>query len=324
MLYQQSSAFKLYQATFFFASLPGKNRSMNRNYNSLLILVLAISLLMASCRKPPGSSDEKIDFSDCLISGTANTFDIVTFNIQEYPRYGDETVEVVAELIKQMNVDIVALQEISSESEFDRLVERLIGWEGEYYPVDNSFWNLAYLYKASETIINEAESKVLFRDDYWSFPRPPFEIHVTHIPTGIEAILINNHFKCCGGTDNEDRRRSATDSLHKYISTTYPDEAVIVLGDLNDEINGTSLETNVFWTMVNDPDNFRFTDMSIARGSASWWSYPSWPSHIDHICVSNELYMNIDTTIVNRPDRCYTDYSELISDHRPVCLRLKK
>ncbi|MDT8400676.1 MAG: endonuclease/exonuclease/phosphatase family protein [Bacteroidales bacterium] len=297
---------------------------MNRNYIRVLLLVLAISLLMASCRKPPGSSDEEPDFLDCIISGTESTFDIVTFNIQEYPRYGEETAEVAAALIKQMNVDIVALQEISSESEFDKLVDRLIGWEGTYYPIDNSIWNLAYLYKVSEISINEAEGKVLFRDDYWSFPRPPFEIHVRHIPTGIEAILINNHLKCCGGIDNEDRRRSATDSLHKYILSTYPDEAVIVLGDLNDEINGTSYETNVFWTMVNDPGNFRFTDMSIAQGSASWWSYPSWPSHIDHICVSDELYLNIDTTIVNRPDRCYPDYGELISDHRPVYLRLKQ
>ena len=279
---------------------------------------------MASCRKPPSSSNEGVDFSDCVISGTDNTFDIVTFNIQEYPRYNEQTAQVVAELIKQMNADIIALQEISSEEEFDKLAERLIGWEGIYYPIDNSVWNLAYLYKVSEVSIKEAESKVIFRDDYWSFPRPPFEIQVTHIPTGIETILINNHLKCCAGTDNEERRRNATDSLHKYITTNYPDEPVIVLGDLNDEIDGTSYETNVFWTMVNDPDNFMFADMSIARGSVAWWSYPSWPSHIDHICITNELYSYMDTIIVNRPDKCSSDYEEIISDHRPVYLRLKQ
>ena len=293
------------------------------NYR-IVILVLALSFFVSSCHKPGNNNnDDRVDFSDCISAGSDNTFDIVTFNLKEYPLNGDETAELVAELIKQINADIVALQEISSEEEFDKLVERLIGWEGEYYPINNSIWNLAYLYRISEISLDESESKTIFNDDFQAFPRPPFEIHVTHIPTGIEAILLNNHLKCCSGSDNEDRRRNATDSLHKYIMDNYPDDPVIILGDLNDEIDGTTYETNVFWTMVNDPDNFRFADMSIARGPASLWSYPSWPSHIDHICVSNELYQYIDTTLVFLPDLCFTDYHDIISDHRPVYLRLK-
>ncbi len=297
---------------------------MKGKYNRIALLVLLLSMMLVSCQKPPSSNNEGVDFSDCVISGTNSTFDIVTFNIKEYPKFNEETAKAVADLIKQMNADVIALQEISSEAEFDKLVERLIGWEGEYYPIDNSIWNLAYLYKVSEISIVESSAKVLFRNDFQAFPRPPFEIKLTHIPTGIEAILINNHLKCCEGADNEQRRRNAADSLHKYINTYYPDEPVIILGDLNDEINGTTYESNVFWTLVNDPDNFMFTDMDIALGTATWWSYPSWPSHIDHICVSNELFQYIDTTIVNRPDRCFPDYEEIISDHRPVYLRLKQ
>ena len=296
---------------------------MKRFPQRLFILLLSVSLFVSSCQKEPVRTIETIDYSGCIIAGLQNTFDILTFNIQEFPKLGQETIKQVAELIKCSNVDIIALQEISSEADFNKLVESLAGWEGEYYPIDNSIWNLAYLYKESEVSINKAESKIIFEDDSWSFPRPPFEIHVTHIPTAIDAILINNHFKCCSGNENEERRRNATDSLHKYISENYPDDPVIVLGDLNDEINGTTYESNVFWTILNDPENFLFTDMDIATGSNSWWSYPSWPSHIDHICVSDELFSNIDTTIVYRPDKCYTDYYRVISDHRPVYLRLK-
>jgi len=297
---------------------------MKGKYNSIVLLALAISMIVASCNKPPSGNNEGVDFSGCVISGSNSTFDIVTFNIKQYPLYNEETAAMVADLIKQMDADIIALQEISSEAEFDKLVNRLIGWEGEYYPIDNSIWNLAYLYKVSEISIRENSARVLFRNDFWAFPRPPFEIEITHIPTGIEAILINNHLKCCEGSDNEERRRNAADSLHKYISTTYPDEPVIILGDLNDDISGTTYQSNVFWTLVDDPGNFMFTDMDIARGTVSWWSYPSWPSHLDHICVSNELFQYIDTTIVNRPDRCLDSYGEIISDHRPVYLRLKQ
>ncbi|MFP4489185.1 MAG: endonuclease/exonuclease/phosphatase family protein [Bacteroidales bacterium] len=294
-----------------------------KNSNKLYLVIGVIILFAASCHKPPSNRTEGVDFSDCVISGTGSTFDIVTFNIRAYPVYGEETAKTVADLVKQMDADIIALQEISNEEDFNNLVDRLIGWEGLYYPIDNSIWNLAYLYKVSEVSIDETKSKIIFDDDFWSFPRPPFEVHATHIPTGTEAILINNHFKCCGGSDNEERRRSATDSLHKYISDNYPDEPVIILGDLNDEIDGDSRETNVFWTMVNDPDNYTFTDMSIAKGSMAWWSYPSWPSHIDHICVTDELFASIDTTMVFRLDQCYPEYPEMISDHRPVILRLK-
>ena len=36
-------------------------------------------------------------------------------------------------------------------------------------------------------------------------------------------------------------------------------------------------------------DNYEFTDMYIAQSSSEYWSYPSWPSHLDHILISNEL-----------------------------------
>lgn len=293
-----------------------------KNYK-LTFLFIVLVMTMFSCRKDPTPENTGLDYSDCLVKGTDNTLDIVTFNIKEYPKYGEETAEKVAELIKQMQVDIIALQEISSEEELNNLADRLIGWEPEFYPINNSIWNLAYLIRSAEVSVNDAESKVIYDDDFYSFPRPPFELHVTHIPSGKEVIILNNHFKCCGGSDNEDRRRSATDLLHNYVTTVYPDEPVIILGDLNDEINGTSYEDNVFWTIVDDPDNFMFTDMDIAMGSVAWWSYPSWPSHIDHICVSDELFSSIDTTAVYRPGECYEEYSDIISDHRPVMLRLK-
>ena len=37
-------------------------------------------------------------------------------------------------------------------------------------------------------------------------------------------------------------------------------------------------------------EDYHFTDIDIANDSSQPWSYPSWPSHIDHIMISNELY----------------------------------
>ena len=36
-----------------------------------------------------------------------------------------------------------------------------------------------------------------------------------------------------------------------------------------------------------------FTDYSIAQGNSFQWSFPTYPSHIDHILVSSELFDNV-------------------------------
>lgn len=295
-------------------------------YKNIATILLSVSiLLLDSCRKPanPPGPDNSTVYSACFAGGSSATLDIVTFNTELFPLKGYETVAELAVLIRAINADIIAFQEISSFADFDRLDNLLTNYSGIKYPIENSDWSLAYLYNTSEISIDNSETRIIFDDDFWAFPRPPFEIHATHLPTSQDLILLNNHLKCCGGYDNESRRRSASDQLHAYVMDTYPDKAVIILGDLNDEIGGTSENSNVFWSFVNDPVNFRVADMEIAKGSELWWSYPSYPSHIDHIIVSDELFAKIDTTMVLKPDACYSNYPDVISDHRPVYLRLK-
>ena len=47
---------------------------------------------------------------------------------------------------------------------------------------------------------------------------------------------------------------------------------------------------NVFDIFIKDDGNYQFVDMGIAFGSSENWSYPTWPSHLDHILISNELF----------------------------------
>lgn len=291
----------------------------------ILALLLVLVPLATDCRKidNPPLPDSSIDFSACVTGPSSATFDIVTFNAETFPKGGYETVVAMADLISDMDADIIAFQEISSESSFDQLDNLLVKYTGIYYPIDNSDWNLAFLYKNSEVTVNASETKILFASDWYAFPRPPFEIEATHTSTGITAVIINNHLKCCGGTDNEDRRRDASDKLHQYAEDTYPTTPVVILGDLNDEIDGISEYTNVFWSFINDPGDFLFADMDIATGSPTWWSYPSWPSHIDHIIISDELFDRVDDISVFKADACYSLYPDLISDHRPLYISLR-
>ncbi|MCU0472555.1 MAG: endonuclease/exonuclease/phosphatase family protein [Bacteroidales bacterium] len=291
----------------------------------IIIIVLLLFLSAASgCRKVPEPPipDNSDDFKPCIpYPGTEETLDIVTFNVETFPINGYTSVVTVASLLNAIDADVYALQEMASESGFNQLVGLMPGYAGLFYLINNSDWNLAYIVKTQEVTVDGSATRLLFTDSQY-FPRPPFEIKIHHKPSGADLYLINNHLKCCGGYENEASRRAASGMLKNYIDTSRPDDAVVVLGDLNDEITGTSSSDNPFLNFINDPGNYLFSDMAIAEGSILWWSYPSYPSHIDHILVTNELFSSIDTTMVYKAAPCYSDYSIYISDHRPVGIRL--
>ena len=62
-----------------------------------------------------------------------------------------------------------------------------------------------------------------------------------------------------------------------------------VLGDFNDDISESN-SNNVFLDFINDSNSYYFADMLIANGPSADWSFPTWPSHLDHILISNEFF----------------------------------
>lgn len=286
------------------------------NY-SLFVLFLFL-LLVTSCENSVQPDCGKINYCECTTPGKSNTFEIVTFNMREFPLNGGETIIYASELLMQMNADIIAVQEISTSYELDKLAESMPGWEALFSPVTSWKMSLGYLYKTSEIKINEAETEALFTDDSYAFPRAPLKINVTHIPSGESVYIINNHLKCCGGSDNVARRRSAAEQLKEYIDTNLKDDKVIVVGDMNDRIDGVGEENNVFWSFIEDEQNYKFADMGIATGNSAYWSYASYPSHIDHLLITNECFADVDTVFTTRPDMCVPDFRAIVSDHRPV------
>ncbi|MCI0523548.1 MAG: endonuclease/exonuclease/phosphatase family protein [Bacteroidales bacterium] len=297
---------------------------MNRGlaFSTITFLIIIVS----SCRKAPDppSPDDTTLFAACVVPGTSSSLDIVTFNVEGFPKAGYTSVTALAALLRSIDADAVALQEVASEADFNRLTELMPGWTGIFYPIDNDEWNLAFLVKNSEIEVSQGSARILFEDDFYAFPRPPFEIMVSHKPSGTDLYLINLHLKCCGGTDNENSRRAASQQLKQYLDTHRSGDAVVMLGDYNDEIASTNESENPFLNFVNDPEDYCFSDLAIAKGTPLWWSYPSWPSHLDHILITDELVQNIDTTLVVKASPCYPDYAEVLSDHRPVMVRILK
>ena len=266
-----------------------------------------------------------------LSFGSDNSLDIATWNIEWFPKNGQATVNYVTQILQQLDLDILAMQELDNKNMFDQMIDNLSVYTGYY----ESAWfaGLAYIYKADVVQINDIY-EIYTTSPYWSaFPRSPMVMDFNYM--GENYFIINNHFKCCGDgildmndeSDEEKRRYNAVNLLKEYIDTYLPNENVIVLGDLNDDIAET-YQNNVFQNVLNDTENYYFADYNIANGSSFEWSYPTWPSHLDHLLVTNELFDELDnaTVLTIRIDEYleggWSEYDYNVSDHRPVAISI--
>lgn len=256
-------------------------------------------------------------YANCIPLLSASSFDIVTWNIEHFPKEGASTISLLAEIIPTLNADIIGVQEIGSATNFNLLLAALPGWSGVISPTGSI--KTGYLYKTSEVTVSAVTYPLV---DASAFPRSPMFITATHTPTGQEVTLINLHLKCCDDDDSIPRRKSASDKLKAYIDANLSNKAVVMLGDYNEDITQPE-GNNVFKNFVDDDVNYEFADMTIAECSSAYWSYPSWPSQLDHILVTNELFSKIKDTRVLRLNECEGSYYNIISDHRPVLLRLE-
>ena len=268
-----------------------------------------------------------------LSFGTDSSLDIATWNIEWFPKNGYVTTDYVTQVIENLELDLLAIQEISDTLMFDQMVDALDDYTGYY----QSAWfaGLGYIYN-NQTVQVNSIYEIYTTSPYWSpFPRSPMVMDFDF--EGENYIVINNHFKCCGDGnlnqsdtgDEETRRQIASNLLKEYIDAYLQDKNVIVLGDLNDDI-AESGSNNVFQQIIDDTQNYLFADMAIAQGPSSGWSFPNWPSHLDHILITNELFdiyysegsASETIKVDDYMSGGFSSYDYNISDHRPVALRL--
>ena len=289
--------------------------------------IMLLMLQLLGCLSFTAQGIEDISF------GTETTLEIMSWNIERFPKNGQTTVNYVKEIIEALDVDILAIQEVDDVNYFEQLIDSLSAYDG--YLESTWFAGLAYIYKPEIIQINSIY-EIFTVSEYWNyFPRSPMVMDLNYMNERV--IIINNHFKCCGdevldinNTDDEETRRYFASALLKeYIDANFSDQNVIVLGDLNDQLSDDR-ENNVFQMILDDADNYLFADLEIANGNDSEWSYPTWPSHLDHILITNELFdafENLNSDIQTIKIDAYlpggwAEYDENISDHRPVAIKL--
>ncbi len=265
-----------------------------------------------------------------LSFGDNYSLDIATWNIEWFPKNDQYTVDYLINIISLLDLDIIAIQEIDDTTMFDQMLNLLPEYSGYYE--SSWFAGLAYIYKTGIVELNNI-FEIYTTSSYWNaFPRSPMVMDMNFM--GENYFIINNHFKCCGDgivdlndtSDEENRRFIAINLIKEYIDNNLANEKVIVLGDLNDDI-AEALPNNVFQDILDDQENYSFADLDIAQGSSSEWSFPNWPSHLDHILITNELFNGFNSfevqtiKIDDYLENGWYEYDQNISDHRPVAIK---
>lgn len=252
--------------------------------------------------------------------------EVVTWNMEHFPKLDDSTIIAVAEIMTDIAADVYAVQEVGDIAAFTRLMDQLPQY-GASITRQSSYYDQAILYRR-DVLSFLMQTEPFAEQDYFFAGRPPQRVDLLYHSGEVTEVIsvVNLHLKCCG--DGLYRRKKSMDQLHDYLRFLQENgmENIIVLGDWNDEVLDRGQEQS-FPAFVEDPENFRFVTEEISR-DVKQASYPSWPSFLDHILIGVGLFEAFDSDgyVETLPIEDWVggweQYEYLISDHRPVLMRV--
>ena len=295
-----------------------------KNYTLHFVLIL---LLLTSCAKEDVISEQvpqtdnildQLRADACLDTGLEDEIEVVTWNLERFPLKGQYTIDQVSQMMKFMDMDLIAVQEIKSTRSFEDLVKDLPAHKGFYGW--NKYIRLGFIYDTRDLEII-GRPREIFVDNPREFPRSPLVATFRHLKTNVTFTAINIHLKCC---DNVPRRSDAMKILKTYLDKNYSGKNLVILGDYNQHLTDTRDNTNMYFQFM-DGVHYDVTSLDVI-GNPDNWSYPSvkWHSHLDNIIVSNDFVSTHRETKTLAIDRCDERYLTEVSDHRPVYVRITK
>ncbi len=294
------------------------------------VLFLIVLLSSWGCNRRINSPEENNPGDSVPVNvpafGTDSTLDLVTWNIQNFPKLGQETVDEVVAIIKTLDADVYGIEEIEDTISFRQVLDLLPAYGGTYsldIYFDGSYQKTGVIYK--KNVVSILDKKMIFTNDSYSFPRPPLQVYIESQANmkSFDFTLIVLHLKAYEGAENEARRRSACEKLKNYLDieiTNSSDKDYMVVGDWNDELDDPTTD-NVFLAFLNDQVNYTFLTAILASDPLNNATYiGSQKSVIDQILISAGARQQYDngTTQVIKLDQYISSYVYEVSDHRPV------
>lgn len=259
------------------------------------------------------------------------TFDVVTWNIEWFGSAGngpedlDLQMNNVITVVKTIDADLYALQEIANETRFFALVDSLEEYSGFWADYSSQSQNTAYLFKTA--VVDSVDSGLLttLQQEYdWAFRLPLFfEFDATVEGQTRRIRSYNVHAKALADQESYNRRSDASLRLKVYLDSNRPNDNVLFIGDYNDKLNMSTFNDldSPYQNFVNDDNYFTISKSLEDKGFASYIAGQN-RSMIDHITVTNDLILDH----INGAERVENpnyigSYISTTSDHAPVWTR---
>ncbi|MDR9409270.1 MAG: T9SS type A sorting domain-containing protein [Balneolaceae bacterium] len=292
-----------------------------------LILFIFSTIYSANAQGHPNVSFQEISKD--------STFDVVTWNIEWFgsETNGPDDLELqmknVLEVIRTIDADLYAFQEIVNKPLYFSLIDSLEEYSGFYASYGISQLQTAYLFKKS--IVDSLDSGILRAqqdEDDWARDRLPlfFEFDVTIAENNLRIFSYNLHAKAQGGQNDQssyNRRRNSATTLKEYLDRTRFNASVIILGDFNDGLTKSRFqnEPSPYEPFVQDEFYLPVTLPLEQDGQATYLS-EEFRSFIDHIIATNALKnIHIDGAQQVADISYIENFETTTSDHAPVWTR---
>jgi endonuclease/exonuclease/phosphatase family metal-dependent hydrolase len=262
-------------------------------------------------------------------------FKITTLNTEwlscsTYSPTDDELqINNIVKLIKTLNSDLIALQEVGTSSTYatiDTIVRRLgSDWGGNIVPYYNSNCgqNQGIIYKKSKVQLISSSLISTGGSSYdWSSGRYPVLYNVNLVVGSnlVPVSFINIHSKAMSDAESYTRRKNASLGLKALLDgSTYNTKKIVLMGDFNDYLIGTQCSScspieSPYKNFMDDTDNYKCLTSGLYDTS---YGSPV----IDNIIISNELVDNYKQNSIIREvtaTQSIPNYISTTTDHTPV------
>ena len=119
--------------------------------------------------------------------GTDSTFEVISWNIEWFPKNGQITENYVETILKNLQADVYALQEIDDTTLLKSVVNNINGYKCHF--LSTYYGGLAYVYNTNTVQINN-KYEIYTSQPYWNaFPRSPQVLDLNFM--GENYIIIN-------------------------------------------------------------------------------------------------------------------------------------
>jgi len=268
---------------------------------------------------------------------SSRTFDLTSWNLEWFgwadstrgPRDKQRQRESIARIMDTIAADIYALQEVVSADTLTSLADMLAGDYGTLFATDiTSEQKLAYIYnRATVTPVTNGLA-VNGGAQAWANGRFPYRLtfDVTVGGQTRRMVVFNIHGKATdSATAMEDynRRKTDAETFHAYLRDFYADSLVYVVGDFNDGILRSVVDTTLRSPYMAFLDDSRWSCQTcpMAERGLGTYLYGS-RGMIDNILVRNTIAPHVHRTFIENPQAFTVSYGSTVTDHLPVTTRV--